>query len=360
MFKKLRKIFSVILSKESETQEDKNNNIHFRSIVSIVLMCVSALLTIINIFTKEYLMMWTTFGLSISFVICVIVLKVFKNRVTQEILTCLSICVVFSFYALYGRNEGFAILWIVLVPAVSALFLSWQAAFAISLYFLLFLVGMFYTPLKDLCPGIGEYTKTFTIRYPVLYLAAFVLAFILATQTMYYSKIAKQNSLYDYLTDLKNRRFCSDMISQLEQNDIEPEFTIVSLDINNLKTLNDNYGHDYGDKSIVATAKILKKVFKSHTDMIYRTGGDEFLVFVNDERNEILDLIKQVKDLAAKEKIAKETLTISIGYVKGREYINAKIHELINIAENNMYKDKEEYYTRMHIDRRRKSTIRIF
>ena len=64
---------------------------------------------------------------------------------------------------------------------------------------------------------------------------------------------------------------------QIEQ----PSFAVAVFDINNLKRVNDEYGHDMGDMQIIAACKIICKVF-SHSP-VYRIGGDEFVVILTDQ-----------------------------------------------------------------------------
>ena len=58
-------------------------------------------------------------------------------------------------------------------------------------------------------------------------------------------------------------------------------FTVAVFDLNGLKTINDNYGHECGDKAIVDAAKVLIAVFGR--DRLYRIGGDEFIAVLEGE-----------------------------------------------------------------------------
>lgn len=83
----------------------------------------------------------------------------------------------------------------------------------------------------------------------------------------------EHSALYDQLTDCKNRK----ALDWAYTEKLEKYFplAIVMCDINGLKEINDQKGHDAGDKFIVQTAQTLKSVFgKRH---VYRFGGDEFI-----------------------------------------------------------------------------------
>ncbi len=81
----------------------------------------------------------------------------------------------------------------------------------------------------------------------------------------------------DALTKLNNRTAYNRKISNLQQ-EFHNSGVIVYLDINDLKGVNDNYGHDEGDKQIKAAADVIKKAFRE--EECYRIGGDEFAVIM--------------------------------------------------------------------------------
>lgn len=363
MIEKLKKVFAVINDSSHETIETKKSRFTIKGIVALLLGICALILSLINLFTKMYFMMVSTLVMTATFSICALLLLKFKKETLSEVLIALTIVVVFTYYALFGQNEGFAILWIVLAPAIATLFFSFKRGIVVSTYFFLLLIFIFYAPLlfpqlKEIIPAYKNntpgYYEQFRIRYPVLYFSSFLISVFLNTQKIYYSKIAERNSISDEMTELKNRRYYSDFIAHIGlESKVENDFTILSIDINNLKHINDTQGHDQGDKAIIGTSNILKKVFGEITENIYRTGGDEFFVFFNDPENNLDDYIDQLNKLASKTKIGDETLSFSVGTVKGREYFGSPFKELLNIAEYNMYKNKQKYYEKHQNERRR-------
>jgi diguanylate cyclase (GGDEF)-like protein/PAS domain S-box-containing protein len=85
-------------------------------------------------------------------------------------------------------------------------------------------------------------------------------------------------SFHDALTGLYNRAYFEEEISRLQDSRQFP-ITIIVSDMDNLKTINDTYGHDAGDSAIIGTAQILTKVFREE-DIVARIGGDEFVVII--------------------------------------------------------------------------------
>ena len=98
-------------------------------------------------------------------------------------------------------------------------------------------------------------------------------------------------AMHDSLTGLPNRNMMTNMISHSiksakRQNEL---MAIMFIDLDNFKTINDNYGHKEGDNVLVETAKRLKNILREE-DIVYRFGGDEFIV--------TLEHIKNSEDIA--------------------------------------------------------------
>ncbi len=82
----------------------------------------------------------------------------------------------------------------------------------------------------------------------------------------------------DVMTSLKNRNYLNYNIKSWDDNVIYPQ-AIVIIDLNNLKYINDNYGHEEGDNTIKSAANVLINNQKENTDII-RTDGNEFLIYM--------------------------------------------------------------------------------
>lgn len=87
----------------------------------------------------------------------------------------------------------------------------------------------------------------------------------------------------DSLTGVKNKTAYLETERQMEERMRlgRPEFALVVLDINSLKWVNDNCGHDFGDLLIITASRLICKTFQ-HSP-VYRIGGDEFVVFLEKE-----------------------------------------------------------------------------
>lgn len=85
---------------------------------------------------------------------------------------------------------------------------------------------------------------------------------------------------FDVLTDLYNRRaFHTKMFEFFENPEDLGTAAVIMLDLDNLKSVNDTYGHDFGDKYIRQTADVLKK-YSTENSLVARLSGDEFIAFL--------------------------------------------------------------------------------
>ena len=102
----------------------------------------------------------------------------------------------------------------------------------------------------------------------------------------------KSKSQQDALTGLWDRAYTEETVNRMLERGIQG--SLMMLDIDNFKSVNDTYGHAAGDSMIQMLADVLRK-FSSKEDVLCRIGGDEFMVFVKN-----VTLKAEVRDRAAK------------------------------------------------------------
>ncbi len=109
------------------------------------------------------------------------------------------------------------------------------------------------------------------------------------------TKIKKDEKLkfVDMLTSLKNRNYLNERMSSWNQNTIYPQ-AVVIIDLNNIKYLNDTFGHEEGDKQIMAAANILHQTQLDNTEII-RTDGNEFMIYmVGFSEKQVINYMKKL------------------------------------------------------------------
>jgi diguanylate cyclase (GGDEF)-like protein/PAS domain S-box-containing protein len=147
---------------------------------------------------------------------------------------------------------------------------------------------------------------------------------------------------HDNLTDIYNREYF-ETVFEIYNHQINAPVAIIICDLDELKFINDNYGHKEGDALIKETARLLSQ-FSSEKITVARLGGDEFAMIVvetsKDEVNELINHISMAVEVH-NESDSKIRIKMSLGY----EFAyNSKgfLEELFSQADKNMYKVKAE------------------
>lgn len=166
-----------------------------------------------------------------------------------------------------------------------------------------------------------------------------ILMFIILRIRSKKRNLNKDNKLkyIDVMTSLKNRNYLNYNIKSWEENIIYPQ-SIVIIDLNNIKYINDNYGHEEGDEVIKKAASILINNQQENTDIV-RTDGNEFLIYMvgYDEKKVIEYTRKLSKDL----KELPHGFGATLGYSMIEDDIKT-IDDAINEATLSMRQAKEK------------------
>lgn len=156
----------------------------------------------------------------------------------------------------------------------------------------------------------------------------------------------------DIMTALFNRRAYEDHVKELEEASLDENLVYVSMDVNGLKAINDDLGHDAGDELIKGAAFCMKKCFGPY-GKVYRHGGDEFSAILFIKPFEIEKVFQRFERILEDwhGELVRE-VAVSYGYVTVKEMGQVPIIELEKIADKRMYENKTLYYARKGIDRR--------
>ncbi len=177
----------------------------------------------------------------------------------------------------------------------------------------------------------------------------------------------RDTSLRDGMTGLYNRRFLEEVIDKImsQANRNKETYSVLMLDVDFFKMVNDTYGHDVGDKVIVALAKVLKSSIRE-SDLAIRYGGEEFVVLLSNATDEgTMQVANKIHsgfaalsfDIGSSETLKK---TISIGISKFPtdgdtiwkciKYADTALYEAKNTGRNkivefhaDMYKSGDEF-----------------
>lgn len=151
----------------------------------------------------------------------------------------------------------------------------------------------------------------------------------------------KDAMLKDSLTKLNTRVSLESRIKHKLRRK-EP-FSLIMIDLDGFKQINDTYGHKVGDDALLVVASILEDSVK-RTDMVCRYGGDEFLILVESPRANaaryIRDRIRSKVSAFNKKKVKPYVIAMSFG-LKFYNKSNIHLKQLMNEVDRLMYADKQ-------------------
>lgn len=208
-------------------------------------------------------------------------------------------------------------------------------------------------------PGESEIGKVFIQKFednllnvfkeniPV-YIFILVVA-ILFAMLMNMNRVQKEKtkyfSEYDSMTGVYNRRAGLEKLSRIykDTNRSNGKMSICFIDINGLKEVNDNFGHEAGDELILSVLNGIKKNIRN-TDFVARLGGDEFLIVFNntsaDAAEIVWDRINEYYNLINETENRKYLISVSHGVEDFKFNANEYIDNIINSADEKMYNEK--------------------
>ncbi|MBN2259183.1 MAG: diguanylate cyclase [Clostridiales bacterium] len=152
-------------------------------------------------------------------------------------------------------------------------------------------------------------------------------------------------SRYDELTGLINRRYFTELLKEKIRyvKNHKLQLVMIMIDLDNLKAVNDVFGHQKGDAYLKFFSSEIKKFFRTD-DIIARIGGDEFVgIFVTDDSAEIELTINKFQNKFGKKKIKFNNSKFKVNFSYGvAVYPNecSNTEELIKMADERMYRDK--------------------
>ena len=187
---------------------------------------VSAILTIMNIIQGRGFVTVTTAVLCLGGIAIALSAVFLRDTRVASGIMFVACAFSFTYYALTGVNEGFAVLWTLVVPVAFCYFVSVRVGLALSYYFFVFLVVLFYTPLRGCVEGI--YSSTFMTRFPILYALNLLLTTIAMVQ--YHVATLKDLRAEEHLEHevAKQTRLARERAEKLENMSMELELVLAN------------------------------------------------------------------------------------------------------------------------------------
>lgn len=156
----------------------------------------------------------------------------------------------------------------------------------------------------------------------------------LSQEAKYYEYLATR----DYMTKCKNRTAYS---KELDTLSLDREVAVIMADANNMKHINDTYGHMAGDEVLIKCSQALYNIF-GDADQCYRIGGDEFVCLqYNKDKVIIENMIEEfLKEIMNSKENHPYDFVISIGYAIYDKNLDRDIFDTVKRADKNMYERK--------------------
>lgn len=177
-------------------------------------------------------------------------------------------------------------------------------------------------------------------RSMILLVFTFMIQYIVTASLHDAARIAQLTYLKetDSLTRLFNKNKYNEMVSMYYPN--VDNITVIFWDLNNLKIINDTYGHEYGDKALASLASVLYAHSDEQCRRVYRFGGDEFVMIIDNPHDGEADrIISAVKNELIK---CSSDISIEISSAVGVASGNGSdIIEIVKNADSAMYADKQ-------------------
>jgi diguanylate cyclase (GGDEF)-like protein len=159
----------------------------------------------------------------------------------------------------------------------------------------------------------------------------------------FYFFIIQSDSKIDSLTGIGNRHSFNEFISMLSRQSSREDYSIVMIDLDRFKEINDTLGHLEGDKALRDMAAIIKGCIR-HSDFAARYGGDEFVLATRAENDieRLLERIQNAIDIQNEKRVRPYQLYMSYGYDVYTTNSGRPIDDFIKHIDNLMYEHKKE------------------
>lgn len=310
---------------------------------------VALIMTCINLATGEKVLMVITLVFAL---LCIVNLTLYGrsgiNKKAVHVVFGIESFIILAFFIVSGIPDGFSVLWICLVPSFSMFVFGTREGCMYSLGMFAMIVFLFWVPAGEQVL-MYSYSDTFTMRFPFLYFAVLLVSAIAEwsreeTKKRLENSIDKYYYLYrhDALTGVFNRFGIREYISKIFENNNNLPISVILLDIDDFKSINDRYGHDCGDKVLRMIAEIPRGIICEHCQ-ISRWGGEEFLMIMQCECDAAViaeEIRKEIENTNVIYQNSEIPVTVSVGVCVSGNSGKSDIENVIIAADRALYEAK--------------------
>ncbi len=309
---------------------------------------VSGFMTVVNIFTKKWLLMASTLAFFLACILNILLSRRGRQKLAQRIFLVEAI-ILCGFFCISGTPEGFSALWTCFIPSFTLTMLGNKRGSRYSACGFLMIIGIFWTPWGRSILQY-DYTDSFMLRFPMIYLAFYLMALFLeairaATQKRLVDAEKQFQYLYvhDALTGIYNRYGFNERLNKLFPDPSVQELGMLLLDLDLFKNVNDTYGHDAGDVVLKFTADTLCRLSGDRA-AVCRWGGEEFAVLLwnGEDALHLAETIHREMENAQIDIGGRAIqVTVSIGVCSVGQRSGVTIAQLVKGADKCLYQAKD-------------------
>ena len=342
------------------------NNVAYRRIIlvnALLLLAISAFFFFIsfNVSVQHYTLAWMDAGASALLAVVFIYLRITKNIIFTARLIVVILSLFFIMLTYMTQGAHLSPMWTTLLPVFAILSTGKKEGLYFSILFYAVIFFMAYQ-------GVGVWADTQWNNFDLIRLVSvsFIITFLLyfnefalersddklqeiRAREQDYIKKLQELSITDALTSLYNRRHFDEIVPKLislaQRKKLYITFFII--DIDHFKTYNDNYGHQAGDRALIAVSNVIKQHIQRDDDFVFRLGGDEFAgIALSENPQSIHQHVEEICTMVETLNIEHQygatlnKLTTSIGMISVPYQNTLTIDDLYKAADKNLYQAK--------------------
>jgi len=311
----------------------------FRRKLSFFASFVGIFVQSIELIYNYFLGQYKIFFINLLVLIIVSFVLLFFKKLSTKIITNLlviSLSIKILPIILFFKETLFP--WIVLFPLISIILVGLRLSFFYSLA--VFSIIMFVLIAKR--SHLTTYDFQFYFEIILAYLTSFLIGSIYEFFNKFFHTQLKKQALKDFLTGLFNRRYFEEILRweiELSKRYKHP-LSIILVDLDDFKCINDKYGHQFGDKVLKMVAESIKRNIRS-SDIPARYGGEEFIILLPETDLEgAKKVAEKLRRIIQELSIDNTKLTASFGITELLE--NDSMETFIKRADKALYRAKKE------------------
>jgi diguanylate cyclase (GGDEF)-like protein len=286
---------------------------------------------------------------TITFIISLVaMIDLRKNHQLERaiILGMSSLFFLFVVFIYANESKDFGLIWTVFFPIFTITLVGHKKGLILTILFYVVILSMAYQ-------GIGVWDSgSWSVRSFVRFtVASAVLTYIVYVyeSVLYHASIELEKnqealrllSETDPLTGLYNRRSMNEALQkQIDAaNVLQTGLSVVMLDIDDFKLINDHFGHNVGDQVLLCIAAILKNIAGKH-DYVARWGGEEFLIFLPQTRMQEAVVMAERLRQHIEDAVYPQQLKVTCSFGVAHYHESLDIYGLVNQADKALYQAK--------------------